>query len=136
MNLDVTIRAISVLRVQVMLRTCRLFSSNPMGHTVTSQTELRDPTGYQQSGISRAMWRMAGNASVGLHRSVFINKRTLLIRMTFNASCIGPGRQPSLFQFETAMRVMAISAAHRAFKNFVVKRLIELVLYFRVTIEA
>ena len=79
---------------------------------------------------------MTGRAPVGLDRSMFINKRALLIRVTFNASCIRTGGQSCLFQFKTAMRVVAIAAAHRAFKHLVVKGLIELVLYFAVATQA
>jgi len=64
---------------------------------------------------------MTGRAPVGLDRSMLINKRALLVRVTLNASGICTGRQSGLFQFKTAMRVVAIPAAHRPFKNLVVK---------------
>lgn len=79
---------------------------------------------------------MTRRAPVSLDRSMFINKRALLIRVTLNASCVYTGRQSGLFQFKTAMRVVAIPAAHRAFKNLVVKGLTELMLYFAVASQA
>ena len=42
MNLDVTIRAVRVLRVQVVLWTSRLLRSDSMRAAVARQTELRD----------------------------------------------------------------------------------------------
>ena len=42
MNLDVAIRAIRVLRVQVVLRTSRLIRADTVRDAVASQTELCD----------------------------------------------------------------------------------------------
>ena len=67
---------------------------------------------------------------------MFINKRALLIGVTFDASCIYTSGESGLFQFKTAMRVVTIPAAHQAFQNLVVKGLIELVLYFAVATQA
>lgn len=46
MNLDVTVSAIGVLRVQVVLRTRRFIIPDAMRHAVAGQTELRDAAGY------------------------------------------------------------------------------------------
>ena len=78
---------------------------------------------------------MTGRAPVGLDRSMFINKRALLIRVTLNASCICTGRQSGLLQFKTAMRIMTIATLHGAFENFVMGRQLELVLNFGVTAQ-
>ena len=79
---------------------------------------------------------MTGHAPFGLYWSVFIDERTLFIGVTLNASSIRTGRKSGLFQFKPAMRIMAVSAAHHAFKNFVVKGLIELVFHFAVAAQA
>ena len=136
MNLDVTICAIGVLRVQVMLRAGRLYCADIVGGAVACQTKLRYPAGRQQPRIGRAVRRMTRAASFRLHRGMFESEWPLLVRMTLHASCICTNCQASLFQFETAMRIMAIPAAHGAFQNFVVKRLIKLVPYFGVATEA
>ena len=51
MDLDMTIRAVRVLRVLIMLRTRGLFSAHTMGNTVTRQTELAHAAGDQQTRI-------------------------------------------------------------------------------------
>lgn len=117
-----TVGAVSVLRVQVMLGTSWFLSSDAVFHTVTSQTKLGYPAGYQQSWIGRAMWCVTGNAPVSLDRRVFVHKWPLFVRMALNAGRISSGCEAGLLQFETAMRVMAISAAHCAFKDLVMKR--------------
>ena len=43
-NLDVTVSAIRVLRIQVVLRAGRLVSTDAMRRTVTRQTKLGDAT--------------------------------------------------------------------------------------------
>ena len=133
MDLDVTVGAISVLRVQVMLRTGRLNCADVVGNAVTCQTKLRHAAGYQQPRIGRAVRRMTGYAPFGLNRGMFVNKWTLLVCVTLNASRIGAGRESGLFEFKTAMRVMAITALHRSFEHLVMERQIELVLRFGVT---
>lgn len=42
MNLDVTVRAVRILRVQVVLWTGGLVSANAVGRAVTGQTKLCD----------------------------------------------------------------------------------------------
>jgi hypothetical protein len=64
---------------------------------------------------------MTGHAAFGLHRGVFIGKRPLLIRVTLNASRISTGGQSRLLEFEPTMRIVAITAAHRAFQHFVME---------------
>ncbi|MEK6283440.1 MAG: hypothetical protein AABN95_24060 [Acidobacteriota bacterium] len=119
MNLDVTICAIAVLRVQIMLRASRLYRTNVVGNAVAGQTKLRYPTGRQQARISRTVRRVTGAASFGLHRCMFESERTLLVRVTLHASRISAGSQSRLFQFKTAMRIMAIATLHGAFENLV-----------------
>jgi hypothetical protein len=79
---------------------------------------------------------MASNATLGLHRGMFVNERSLFVPVAFNAGSIGAGGQSRLFQFKPTVRVVAIAAAHCALENFMMIRQVELVLYFRVTSQA
>ena len=121
MNLHVTRCAVGILSVLIMLRTGRLDGSDVMGHAVAGQTQLIDGAISQQPRIRRAVRRMAGRASFGFHRSMFIRERPLLVRVTLNTRCIRSGGQSCLFEFKTAVRVMAITAAHCAFQDFVME---------------
>ena len=67
------------------------------------------------------MRRVTCHTTFGFHRGVLISKRTLFVRMTFNASSISAGGQSRLFKFETAVRVMTIAAAHCTFRHFVME---------------
>ena len=82
------------------------------------------------------MWRVTRNASVSLNWSMLVNKRTLFVCVTLDASRIGAGRQSRLLEFKPAMWIVAIAALHRAFQHLVMKRQIELVLDLTVTTEA
>jgi len=67
---------------------------------------------------------------------MLVNKRTLLVSVTLDACCIHAGSQSRLFEFETAVWIVAVAALHRAFQDFVVKGQVELVLGLAVTTEA
>ena len=136
MDLYVTIRAIGVLGVQVVLRASWSFCADAVRNTVTGQTKLGHPAGGQQPWIRRAVWCMTCDAPFGFHRGMFVNKGTLLVRMTLNTSRIGAGCESCLFQFKTAVRVMTITALHGALKNFVMERQIKLVLHLGVAAQA
>src|SRR5215213_4504972 len=82
------------------------------------------------------MRRMAGDAPIGLDRSMFVNERSLLVCVTLDASRVSAGRQSRLFQFETAMRIVAIAALHRTFQHLVMEGQIELVLRLAMTTQA
>lgn len=82
------------------------------------------------------MWCMAGNAAFGLYWRVFVNKWTLLISVTLNTSSVCTGSQPRLFEFETAVRIVTVAAAHGAFEDFMMKRQVKLVLDLRVAAYA
>ena len=81
------------------------------------------------------MWRVTRYATIRLDRSVLVNKRTLFVSVTLDASGIGAGRESRLFQLESAVWVVAIAASHRAFEHFVMERQVELVLGLAVTTE-
>jgi hypothetical protein len=64
---------------------------------------------------------MAGRASFGFYRGMFISKWTLLIYVTLNTSGICASGQSGLFEFKTAMRIVAITATHGPFKNLMME---------------
>ena len=96
-NLDVTVCAIAVLRIQIMLWPGRLDCADVVGNAVTCQTKLWHATGRQQTRISRPVRRMTGAASFCLHRRMFESEWTLLIRVTLHAGRVGAGSQSRLF---------------------------------------
>lgn len=96
-DLDMTVRAVRVLRVQVVLWTGGLIGADAMSRAVTGQTELRDTACNQQSRIRRAVRRVTRDAPVRLHRSMLENKRSLLVCVTLDASGVGACRQSRLF---------------------------------------
>ena len=81
------------------------------------------------------MRRMTRNAPLSLHWRVLVNKRPLLVCVTLDASGVSAGRESGLFKFETTVRIMAITALHRAFQHLVMERQIELVLRLAMTTE-
>lgn len=133
MNLDVTVGAISILRVKVMLRAGRLYCADIVGIAVARQTKLGYAAGDQHPRIGRAVRRMTSTASFSLHRRMFESEWPLFIRMTLHASRISASRQSRLFEFKTTMWVMAVAALHRPFEDLVMERQIELMLCLRVT---
>ena len=135
-DLDVTGRAVRILRVLIMLWSSRLNGSDVMRHAVTRQTELIYCAESQQSWISRAVRCMAGHAAFSFQRRVLISEWPLFVCMTLNASCIAAGGQARLFKFETAVRVMTIAATHRTFHYFVMEGHGERRLHFAVATEA
>ena len=135
MNLDVTVSAGPVLRVQVMLGTRRLIRTDAMRRTVTSQTELRDAARNQQPGIRRTMRRVTSDATISLDRCVFVNERALLVSVALDAGGVRAGGEPRLFQFKAAVWIVAITASHRAFQHLVMERQVELVFGLAVTTE-
>src|SRR6185369_10633790 len=130
-----TVRAVRVLRVQVVLWPGRLVRPDPVSRAVTGQTELGHATRNQQSRIRRTVRRVTRDATIGLHRRMLVNKRSLLVCMALDASRVSPGRQSRLFKFEAAVRVVAIAALHRAFQHLVMERQIELGLRLTMTTE-
>ena len=79
---------------------------------------------------------MTRRTAFDLERRVFENERTLLIGVTFHASRIRADGEFGLFVFKTAVRVVTITAFHRAFQNAVAKRFAELRFDFAVTTDA
>ena len=136
MNLDVTISASGVLRILVVRWTSRLVGAHTVIDAVARQAQVIDRTKLKHSRIGRSVRHMTGDTSVGLDRSVFESKWTLLIGVALDARRISSNRQPCLFQFETAVRVMAVAAFHSSFENLVMLRHGELVFDFTVATQA
>ena len=107
-----------------------------MRHAVTSQTQLRYATRRQQARIGRTMRRMTRNAALGLDRSMFVNKWSLLVYVTLYAGCVRAGRKSRLLEFEAAVRIVAIAALHRTFQHLVMERQLELVFDLAMTTHA
>ena len=128
-----TICAVRVLRVQVVLWTCGLVRSDAMSSAVTRQTKLCDAARDQQTRVRRTVRRVTRDASIRFDGSMLVNKRTLLVSMTLDAGCVGAGRQSCLFKLEPAVRIVAITALHGAFKHLVMERQVELVLGLSMT---
>lgn len=136
MNLDVAIRAVPVLRVQVVLRTCGLLRPDTMRDAMAGQTKLCNAARNQQTWIGGAVWCVTRNASFCLNGSMLVNKRSLFVCMTLDTSGIGAGGQSRLFELKAAVRIVAVAASHRAFQHLVVERQVKLVLGLAVTIHA
>ena len=67
---------------------------------------------------------------------MLVSEWPLLVSVTLQARRIRASRQPCLFQLKAAVCVVAIRALHCSFENLVVKRLIELMLRFRMATQA
>ena len=67
---------------------------------------------------------------------MFVCERPLLIRMTLDASSIRPGGQSGLFEFETAMWIVAVTALHGSFENLMMERRTKLRLDLTMTTHA
>ncbi len=76
------------------------------------------------------------DATVRLHRSMLERKWSLLVCVTLDARGVRTDRQPRLLQLETAVRIVAVAAFHRAFEDLVMRREGELVFDLAVTVQA
>jgi hypothetical protein len=65
---------------------------------------------------------VTSRAPFRFERRVFVCEWPLLIGVTLDASGVRAGGEPCLLEFKAAMRIVAIAALHRAFKDLVVKR--------------
>lgn len=81
------------------------------------------------------MRRVTRDTTFGLHWRMFVNKRSLLVCVTLDASGVSTGGQSCLLKLETAVRIVAIAALHCAFQHLVMERQVELVLRFTMTTE-
>lgn len=130
------IRATGILRILVVRWTSRLVGAHAVVNAVAGQAQLVDTSKFQQSWISRAVRRMAGRAAFGLEWRVFVSKRTLLVGVALYARRVRAGCQSCLLELEAPVRIVTITALHRAFEDLVMKRLVEIRLYFVMTTYA
>ena len=82
------------------------------------------------------MRRVTRDATIGLNRSVLINKRTLFVCVTLDTGRIEASRESCLLESKTAVRIVTVTALHRAFEHLVMERQLELVFHFAMTIQA
>jgi len=98
MNLEVTVGAVGVLRVEVMLRASRLNCAHVMRHAVACQTKLGHAAGYQHPRIRRAVWRMTRATSLRLDWGMLEGEWPLLVGVALHASRISASGQSRLFE--------------------------------------
>ena len=79
------------------------------------------------------MRHVTRHAAVGLDGRMFEGKWTLLIGVAFDTRGVSANRQSRLFQFETAVRIVAVAASHGSLKNLVMGRHRELMFDFVMT---
>ena len=79
---------------------------------------------------------MTRDAAIRLHRRMLVNKRSLLVYVTLDTSRVRARRESGLLEFETAVRIVAVAALHRAFQNLVMERQVELMFGFAMTTDA
>jgi hypothetical protein len=103
---------------------------------MASQTKLIDGAESQEPWICRTVRRVTRRTAFGFQRRMFKSKRALFIRMTLKTCGVSASRESCLLEFEAAVRVMTVATLHRSFKNFVVKRCVELRFYFAVATKA
>ena len=72
------------------------------------------------------MRRVACGAALKFKWAVFEYERTLFVRVTLYACRVRAKGQLGLFLLESAVRIMAVAALHRAFQHFVMEGFAEL----------
>src|SRR5580765_2660092 len=87
----------------------------------------------QVTGIVRSVRCMTTTASLGLHRYMFINKRTHLVCVALATDGIPTGQCPRLPQSRGSVNVVAIAASDESFVDSMVIRFGEVSLRRRVT---
>jgi hypothetical protein len=107
-----------------------------MIHAVTRQAEVIHGAELQHSRIGRTVRHVTRYAAVGLDGCMFEGKRTLLIGVTLETRSVSTNRQSCLFQFETTVGIVAVTASHGSLKNLVMGRHGELMFDFGMTIKA
>lgn len=100
-----------ILGALVVTRTCGSLGRE----RVTLQAQQVDLTHTQGARIGRSVWRMTTAAALGLHRHMFVNERTCLVRMALGADGIPGGQGPYLPQSRRSVDVMAVTALDKPF---------------------
>jgi len=114
----------------------KIFSGQRAGVAVALDTKLRHATALEQLGIRRAVRIVTRGAAFDLERRMFEDERALFVRVALEAGGIRPGRQSYLLLLEPSVRIMAITALHRAFQYLVMEGPVELRLGLVVTRHA
>ena len=86
------------------------------------QAEQVDLASAQQARIRRAMWRMTGDAALGLHRRVLESERPGLVGMAVEANHVLRGCGSELMRQETAVRIVAVVAGDEPFVDAMMER--------------
>ena len=82
------------------------------------------------------MRRVTNSAALDFRGRVLEYKRPLFVGVALHARGIRASVEPCLFQFESAVRVVAIAALHRAFQHLMMEGAVELRLGLVVTRHA
>src|SRR3954452_15851824 len=84
---------------------------------VAFQAKLGDMGTIQHPRVRAAMRLMAGAAAFELHRSVLEREGTYFIAVALGAARFGGARRLNAARKGAAVRVMAIAAGHRVFRE-------------------
>ena len=93
------------------------------------QAEQVDVAELQHVGIWSAVRQMARLASIDLYGRMFVNKRSLLVRVALEADRILRGGSPHLLGFDRAVHVVAIAALDQPFIHPMMEGHVELRLF-------
>jgi len=104
--------------------------------TMALVAQLVDIRNIQQPRVLRAVWRVAGNATVRLDWRMLEHKGPTRLRMALGADCVLIGGGFDVVVAEGSMRIMAVTALHQAFIHPVMKGHVELWLHVGVALEA
>lgn len=104
--------------------------------TVALIAQRCDGRHIQQPRILRSVRRMAGQAALGLYRSMLIHERSANICVTLGADCILVCSRPQIVRSERAVYIVAIRALDQTLIHAVMNRHVELRLLVRVALVA
>jgi hypothetical protein len=103
---------------------------------MTFKAKQIDLAALQQTGVGRAMWYVAGDASFDFHRLVFEDERPLLVDVALEAHGVLRGRGAQLACEESTVWIMAVTALHQSFVNAMMKSAVELLLHLQMAAVA
>lgn len=90
----------------------------------------------QHAGIGRAVGLMAGRTAFKTHRAVFEREGPALVAMTLQTARLVSAESLRHSRTNTAVRIVAIDAAHRTFRQLVMIRSLKLRPHVRVATRA
>jgi hypothetical protein len=120
MNLHMAYRACLEL-IRLIMKRGYAWCREIHGRRVALQAEVVDVADLQQTRIGRAMRRVARGAALGFDGRVLVNERPGGIDVAFGADGVLCRTNAELVRLESAVRVMAVAAAHQAFVYLVMK---------------